>query len=260
VMLSAQESLHLFVWRFLCPARVLTHMRTHACKLQVLALGGNRLHFDARAAAAGAADGEAICKLVSALSTHCHALRYLDFAATAPVACPKGTASAALSHRVPTHPRADAHPSGANLGGRGERRWWDFGCGTKGSSGRGNGSHDGPLTLGACLWATEVLEQWRCLFQAAASGSAEELREWREEALRVLQRLLATRSVTRAELEGVVTESKLGKALSRTAALGDRNSQPEGAAMVSVVPVLAAVLKGKWKALLEGSRPGERTP
>jgi len=105
-----------------------------------------------------------------------------------------------------------------------------------------------------------VLEQWRCLFQAAASGSAEELREWREEALRVLQRLLATRSVTRAELEGVVTESKLGKALSRTAALGDRNSQPEGAAMVSVVPVLAAVLKGKWKALLEGSRPGERTP
>ena len=238
----------------------LTHVRTRAYKLQVLALGGNRLQFDARATTAGSADGEAIRKLVSALSTHCHALRYLDFAATAPVACPKGI-SAVVSHWVPTHPRAPVHPSGANLGGRGDSRWWDFGCGTKASSGRGTGSHDGPLTLGACLWATEVLEQWRCLFQAAAGGSAEELSEWREEALRVLQRLLATRSVTRAELRGVVTESKLGKALSRTAALGDRNSQPEDrGAMVSAVPVLASVLKGKWKALLEGSRPREHTP
>jgi hypothetical protein len=219
-------------------------------RLEVLALGGNRLLLDARTPAASAGDQDSINKLATALATHCHALRYLNFAVSPSVASTKRAAF-------------PAHPSGVTTAG-GDRLWWNFGCGAGSSvddhrvlaqqDGRGPSfwSHDGSLTLGVCLWATEVLEQWRSLHLGADGAMAEELSEWRQEAVRVLQWLLARRSVARAALMGVVAESKLGKALSRTAALGSRYAQ--GGGTVSVVPVLAAVLKGKWEVLLEGGQ------
>jgi hypothetical protein len=228
-------------------------------RLEVLALGGNRLLLDARTPAASTGDEDSIYKLATALATHCHALRYLNFAVSPSVA---STKRAAFRAAFPVHPRA-AHPSGVASAG-GDRVWWNFGCGAGSSvdddrvlaqqDGRGPSfwSHHGSLTLGVCLWATEVLEQWRSLHLGADDAVAEELSEWRQEAVRVLQWLLARRSVARAALMGVVAESKLGKALSRTAALGSRYA--EGGGTVSVVPVLAAVLKGKWEVLLEGGQ------
>lgn len=236
-------------------ANVLSSLR----RLEVLALGGNRLLLDARTSAASAGDQDSIWKLATALATHCHALRYLNFAASPSVASTKKSAA------FPAHPRSAAHPRGVTSAG-GDRLWWYFGCGAGSSvyddcvlaqqdgSGPSFWSHDGSLTLGVCLWATEVLKQWRSLHLDADVAMAEELSEWRQEAVRVLQWLLARRSIARAALMGVVAESKLGKALSRTAALGSRYAQGGGVigGTVSVVPILAAVLKGKWEVLLEG--------
>ena len=136
-----------------------------------------------------------------------------------------------------------------------ERPWWepDFFAAT-----------DAPLTLGAALWTTEVLEQWRSKLLAKNPSAADydarkELEEWREEAVRVLTRLMAPRRVPRADVTGVIASSKLGRAVSRCAALlrpsdqspGGSSSIGRGGGAQRLVSLLAALVKAKWEAALE---------
>lgn len=94
------------------------------------------------------------------------------------------------------------------------------------------------LTLGAALWATEVLERLRLGWETMGP---EERAECREEAVRVLQHLLAIK-MTPCDLTGVVKQADLGRAVKR---LAKRNVRQFGPAAI-----LAAVLIGKWQAIL----------
>ena len=94
------------------------------------------------------------------------------------------------------------------------------------------------LTLGAALWATEVLERLRLGWETMGP---EERAECREEAVRVLQHLLAVK-MTPCDLTGVVKQADLGRAVKRLAKPNVRQFGPAA--------ILAAVLKGKWEAVL----------
>jgi len=261
--------------------------------LQVLALAGNRLPFDSRHPSAGGAEVEERDAFILALTTHCRALRYLDFAPSSAVASTNSPKKSVIYPPVPNHPRHAATAFGKGVQGEGGgleggsndlddvvRVTYATGA-VGGGSGKGNGDGGtnggtrggksgvqgggsmreaaGALTLGALLWATEVLEQWRTLYLAFAAhhgggGSAgyasqSGYSEWEAEGVRVLQSLLAHRDVTHADLRGVVAESKLGRALSRAAALALSKGGHGGGG--GLVAVLAGVLKSKWGTLLE---------
>jgi len=229
-------------------------------RLEVLALADNRLRFGARSTGGGGGDDASGAmaaeeEFVSKLVQHCRALRYVDV-----LHVDRAVQRAAPPTPCPTHPHHHQQPGATGGDARTpgwERPWWqpDFVAAAY-----------APLTLGAALWATEVLEQWRSQLLSTTSSAAdydarEELEEWREEAVRVLTRLLAPPRVPRADLTGVIAASKLGRAVSRCAALMRRSDERPGGVSgggggrgggpARVVSLLAALVKAKWEAALE---------
>jgi hypothetical protein len=280
----------------LCPAALgqLSKVLSSLVRLQVLALSGNRLLLDAHPALASAGGGggdvrrgglgleedKALERFVSSLCAHCHALRYLDFAPKSQVlTCPKAEArSSSVPRSAPYHPR-DRKPQSGDEDRTGReckyRTWWpvDGGAERGGIQGQKPARQESGLSLGAALWAREVLEQYRLAvfkvrgeagsgkfrdarLHSAGESEQEALRDWNEEAERVLRRLLARESIERIDLTGVAVESGLGKAIARVAAMvngrGDTAGTEKGREKKEwgTVPVLAAVLKAKWSSIL----------
>ena len=174
-------------------AKVLPSLRA----LEVLALAGNRLRMDGRRVAAcgrgeaqaddarahGASHHTHDTDFVAGIVAHCSALRYLDFATSIPAAEAQQPARQSMRASASSHASSALHEcegprdrgAGGGLGAGRERPWWEPDFLQEACS---------PLTLGAALWATEVLEQWRAHHQAASDDhdAGEELEEWQREA------------------------------------------------------------------------------